>query len=272
MAKHKAYVRKKYAKFQWMKIVEHKPLRDFIEKGLMEGRSPRSIALRVNRREKHLPNTSEDSIRRFLKSVHGRKIEAKRNKLKKKKHGGGRKKLKKLDGRKFIDKRPQIIDKRGRTGDCEADFITSGKTGKGILLTVSDRKQRISFIEKVLPVTIKNVHRAFREIKKRYREMRTITTDNDILLDRHKQLEKELGVTVYFCHPYHSWEKGTIENTNGEIRKYIPKGSDISKYSKKFIRNIEKKINDRYMECLDSWTPEEAMDRYRKQKKRRGAK
>ena len=53
--------------------------------------------------------------------------------------------------------------------------------------------------------------------------MRTITTDNDILLQKHKELEKLLGVKIYFCHPYRLWEKGTIENTNGAIRKYIPK-------------------------------------------------
>lgn len=271
IAKQKAYVRKKYAKFQWMKIAEDPELRAFVEKGLGKGRSPRSIAQRINKREKHLQNISEDSVARFLKSVHGRKLEEKRNKLKKKKCGGGRKKLKKLDGRKFIDVRPKIADQRRRVGDVEADFIVSGKTGKGILLTVADRKLRVSFIEKVFPVSIKNVHKAFKKIKKRYPEMRTITTDNDILLSRHKELAKELGVKIYFCHPYHSWEKGTIENTNGEIRKYIPKSSDISKYSSRYIRNVEKRINDRYMECIDSFTPQEVLELHRKRKKRRSA-
>ena len=271
IAKHKAYVRKKYAKFQWMKIAEDPKLRAFVEKGLCEGRSPKSISERIRKREKDIQNTSRNSVERFLGSVHGRKLEAKRNKLKKKKQGKGRTKLKKLDGRKFIDIRPKIADQRKRVGDVEADFIVSGKTGKGIFLTVADRKLRVSFIEKVLPVSIKNVHKSFKKIKKRYPEMRTITTDNDILLARHKVLEKELGVKIYFCHPYHSWEKGTIENTNGEIRKYIPKGSDISKYSSHFIRTVEKKINDRYMECLDSFTPQEMLNLHRKRKKRRSA-
>jgi len=113
---------------------------------------------------------------------------------------------------------------------------------------------------------------AFVRIKQRFPEMRTITTDNDLLLQRHKELEGLLGVKIYFCHPYHSWEKGMIENTNGEIRKSIPKGSDISKYSKRFIRGVETKINDRYMECLGYMTPHEALDKYRKQKKRRVAR
>ncbi len=263
---HKAYVRRKYAKFQGMKIVGDKPLRTFVEARLSEGRSPESIAGRIKKREKDLTTISRNSIERFLKSVHGRKIESVRNKQKGKKRRKHRTKAGALDGRKFIDTRPKIINHRQRVGDAEADFIVSGKMGKGRLLTVVDRKLRVSFIEKVFPVTIKNVHRVFKRIKKRYPGMRTITTDNDLLLLYHKELERELSVTIYFCNPYHSWEKGTIENTNGVVRKDIPKGSDISKYSPSFIRSVETKLNDRYMECLDYRTPKEALELHRKRK------
>jgi IS30 family transposase len=98
--------------------------------------------------------------------------------------------------------------------------------------------------------------------------MKTITTDNDILLQKHKELEKEIEVKIYFCHPYHSWEKGTVENINGHIRKYIPKGSDISKYSEYFIKRIESKLNRRFLDCLNSLTPYEVIEKHRKQKKR----
>jgi IS30 family transposase len=77
--------------------------------------------------------------------------------------------------------------------------------------------------------------------------MKTITTDNDILFQKHEELEKILSVDIYFCHPYHSWEKGSIENANKCIRKYIPKGSNISKYSKKYIHFVEEKLNKRFM-------------------------
>ena len=93
-----------------------------------------------------------------------------------------------------------------------------------------------------------------------------MTTDNDILFRHHKRLEKLIGVTIYFCNPYHSWEKGSIENTNKYIRKDIPKGSDISKYSKHFICNIEKKLNRRFMEVTNHETPEEGLARLRKRK------
>lgn len=133
---------------------------------------------------------------------------------------------------------------------------------------MADRKLRVSFIEKILPVSIQNVHRAFERIKECYPEMRTITTDNDILLAHHKDLERLLRIKIYFCHPYHSWEKGTIENTNGEIRKYIPKGSDISGYSKQFVKEVELMVNDRYMAVLDYVTPTEALLAHRSNKKR----
>jgi transposase, IS30 family len=274
IAKQKAYVRRKYAKYQGMKIVGDSKLHAFVEQALLEGRSPASISGRIGEQEKHLTSISTESIERFLKSVYGRKIESLRNKQKKKKRRTHRVRSKTLDGRRFIDVRPRSIDTRQRVGDAEADFIVSGKTGAGHLLTVADRKLRTTFIEKVFPVTIKNVHRAFKRIKKRYPELRTITTDNDLLLAHHKQLEQELGITIYFCHPYHSWEKGTIENTNGVIRKYIPKGSDLSKYSSRFIRSVEEKLNNRYMECLKYRTPKEALELHRKRKiaarKRRG--
>jgi transposase, IS30 family len=251
-----------------MKIVGNPDLRKFIEKALREGRSPASIAGRVNNHEKALSNISTDSIERFLKSVYGRKIEIHRRKLKRRRKYRRRPKITQLKDRKFIDMRPKIANKRGRVGDAEADFIVSGKSGKGYLLTLADRKLRVSFLEKILPVSIGNVHRGFLEIKQRYPELRTITTDNDILLVNHKELEKLLNIKIYFCHPYHSWEKGTIENMNGEIRKYIPKSSDISKYSTRRIHSIEKKVNDRYMECLKFLTPDEALELHRKIKKR----
>lgn len=266
---HKAYARRKYAKYQCMKIVEHPALRAFVERGLREGRSPNEIALRVTRREPHLPPISGDSIERFLKSPYGRKIESDRQAQKKKRQGRRRHtKSARLGDRKFIDLRPRIANRRGRVGDTEGDFIESGRLGSGRLLVVVDRKLRVAFIEKVWPVSVANITRAFLRIKARYPEMRTLTTDNDILLDHHEELEKLLGITIFFCHPYHSWEKGSVENANGEIRKYIPKGCDISKRSRRFIHSVETRINDRYMDCLDSRTPCEALTEYRKRKTR----
>lgn len=267
-AKHKAYVRRHNAKYQGMKIVQNKELKVFVDSCLLEGQSPEDISGRLKYKyEKGLPCISKESIYRYIKSPYGRRIETKLEK--KKRRIRKRKKLGVLDGRTFIDQRPKHINARMKIGHAEFDFIVSGKSGKGIALVVVDRKLRVSFLEPIYKVSIPNVHLAAREIKKRYLEWNTGTTDNDLLFARHKELERELKIKIYFCNPYHSWEKGTVENTNGEIRKDIPKGSDISKYSRLFFKNIEKKLNNRFMKCLKYQTPNEAIEKCRKQKKLR---
>ncbi len=264
-AHHKAYVRRKYAKYQGKKIVHHPELKQKVDELLRTGISPEAAAGRVTRQEKHLPSIGKDSVYRYLASPYGRQIENFRNRMKAaRRRRRGR--HHKLEGRVFIEKRPKRIDDRARVGDAEADFVVSGKSGNGILLVVVDRKLRMKLIERVLPVSIENVEQAFLRIKARYPEMETITTDNDILFAKHQQLEGLLNVKIYFCHPYHSWEKGTVENANKTIRQFIPKGSDLSRYSKRFIERLERTLNRRPMKCLDYRTPQEAMTRYRKGK------
>lgn len=274
-AKHKAYVRRRQAKYQGMKIVRSPSLRTFVEKCLLVGQSPAAIAGRLkNKYEKGLPYVSKESIYRYIKSPYGRRIEAKRSR--KKRRGKKRSPQGTLDGRTFISQRPQHINDRRQIGHAEFDFIVSGKAGKGILLVVTDRKLRVSFLEPIYVVSIAAVHRAARKIKQRYQEWKTGTTDNDLLFARHKELEKELGIKIFFCRPYHSWEKGSIENVNGEIRQDMPKGSDLSRYSRSFFGKLERKLNDRFMECLQYMTPTEALTQCRKQKniraRRRGKK
>lgn len=255
-----------------MKIAEHEKLKKYVDDNLYQDQSPEAIAGRITRHEKHLPDVSKDSIRRYIKSIYGRRVEHHRIQQKRKrKRGKKRAKSTKLKDRTFIDKRPKYIQKRENIGDVEADFLVSGKTGKGVILTLACRKIRVCFLEKILPVKIDNVHRAFVKIKKRFPELKSISTDNDLLLQKHKELEKLLKVKIYFCHPYHSWEKGTIENLNKYVRRDISKGSDISRYSDRFIKRLETKLNRRYMKILNYKTPQEMLNEYRKHKKRQCA-
>jgi IS30 family transposase len=254
-----------------MKIAHNTDLQNFVSKSLYDDQSPPSIAGRIRKHEKHLIPISKDSIYRYIKSPHGRRLEYYRTK-RKTRCWRQRAKSKKLDDRTFIDKRPEYINQRRRIGDAEADFLVSGKSGQGIILNVTDRKSRAPFLEQIVTVTTDNVELAFKKIKKRFLELQTITTDNDLLMQFHKQIEKSLKVKIYFCHPYSSWEKGTVENINGQIRKDIPKSSDISRYSKQFIRKIENKLQRRFMDCLNHLTPYEILENYRQQKKRRSAK
>ena len=265
-AQHKAYVRRKYAKYQGMKIVGHNALRKEITARLYDDQSPEAIAGRV-RRSQDMPSISKDAIYRFIASVYGRRIEAYRRR-RRRRRGGRRPKVAMLANRVFIEKRPEKINARKNIGDAEADFIVSGKSGKGILLVVVDRKSRVVFIERIIRPNISAVHAAFLAINIRFPEMRTLTMDNDILFAKHESLARILRIRIFFCHPYHSWEKGTVENANKAIRRDIPKGSDISRYGRRFIEALERKLNRRPMKCLNYRTPQEMMDIFRRKNKK----
>ena len=252
-----------------MKIVEHDVLRKEIMRRLYDDQSPESIAGRV-RRNPMLPSISKDAIYRFIGSVYGRRIEAHRWKKKSRRRSRHAKSAQ-LTNRRFVEKRPAYINARKRIGDAEADFIASGRSGKGILLVVVDRKSRMTFIERISRPNIPNVHAAFLNIQARFGEITTLTIDNDILFAKHEELARLLGIGIYFCHPYHSWEKGTVENANKVIRRDIPKGSDISTRSKRFIGRLEQKLNRRPMKCLDYRTPAEILKAYRKRRNKKNA-
>ena len=264
-AQHKAYVRRHDASYRGKRIVNCEALRKFIEQNLLDGQSPEAISGRIKHHKKHLPNISKNTIYRFLRSPYGKIIGLK---LKKKKYRKKRFKVTQLKDRVFIDKRPKIIEERDRVGDLEADFIVSGRDGKGILLVVVDRKLRVSFLEIIYQATIDEVHESFKRIKKRFPEMRTLTIDNDLLFQMHKALERLLDVKIYFCDPYSSWQKGTVENRNKVIRKFIPKGSDLSQYDRGEVKTVENFLNNRYLKCLKYATPEEKLEIYYTRKKK----
>jgi IS30 family transposase len=274
-AHHKAAVRRKASKFQGKRIVANPLLQSFIDKALLQRQSPEAIAGRLKAGlELGLPYVSRDTIETYIASVHGRRIE---HQIKLLKAGQKRKNKRRRplvdtgtngDTKVYIDDRPRVITNRERVGDLEVDFIVSGKTGSGYALTAADRKLRVGFIRKILPVTVGNVLKALQDIKKAFPEMTSITTDNDILFTYHKQLETALGVPFYFCHPYSSWEKGSVENYNGQVRKYIRKGSDISQYGEVYMQAIEIKLNSRYMKILDYKTPQEALNEYRQEQEK----
>jgi len=265
----KANVRRKASKYQGKRIVANKKLNEFVDRALLQRQSPAAIAGRLKAGlEPGLPYVSRDTIETYIKSVNGRRIEYQLKVLKaKQKRKNSRRKRPgtppRGDPKTYIDKRPDVIKNRERVGDLEVDFIVSGKSGKGYMLTAADRKLRSGYIRKILPVSVGNALKALLEIKKLFPEMKSITTDNDILFLYHTKLEAALGVKFYFCDPYSSWQKGSVENYNGEVRVYIPKGSDISQYNSAYIQMTEDKLNNRFMEVLGFKTPKEALDEYR---------
>ena len=248
------------------KIALDRELREFVEKGLLDDQSPDAIAGRLRTRATHIRYVSPAAIKRYIKSVYGRRIESHRAKIFKRSR---RRKTPKtvLDGKRMITKRPRRINERKGLGHTEGDFIVSGKSGKGLLLVLVDRNVRKALLEKILPVSVRNVERALRRMKKRFPEITTITFDNDILFLEHQRLEKKLNVKIYFCHPRSPWEKPSVEHLNKVLRRYIPKGSDISRYTRYFIAQVEAKVNRRFMEVLGFYTPDEMYAKTLKRKR-----
>lgn len=266
-AEHKSRVNRRYKHVRSNSIANNSELKKTIEAYLLDDQSPEHISQRIKKYRKDLPYVSGVTIRTYVKSVHGRRIEAHRNKIYKKRRTR-RRISEEITDKRIIDKRPKYIKDRKRIGDAEGDFIVSGKDGKGFIFVCPDRKSRAPFLEKILPVSIKTVENGIGRIKKRFPELKSLTFDNDLLFIHHKKMEKKFWIKIYFCHKHSPWEKGTVENRNKIIRRYIPKGSDLSQYPRKFIQKIEDKLQRQIMECLDHRTPREILERHRKRKKK----
>ena len=266
-AEHKTYVRKHDKRTRGNTIAEHAELQKVVGAYLMDDQSPEHISKRIKQYHRDLPYVSGVTIRNYIKSPYGRRIEAHRHKIHHKRRGK-RKLRKEITDKRMIDTRPLYIQDRKRIGDAEADFIVSGHDGEGYLLVVGDRKSRNPFLEKIAPVSIKCVENAFGRIIRRFPELKTMTFDNDLLFIHHKRLEKKFHINIYFCHAHSPWEKGFVENRNKLIRQYIPKGSDISRYTKKYIQTLEEKLQRQIMKCLHYRTPKEVLARHRKRKKK----
>ncbi len=266
-AGHITYVRAHGKRIRVNTIAEHPQLRKTVEEYLMDDQSPEHVSKCIRRYHKDLPYVSGLTIRKFIRSPYGRRIEAHRKRLLCRKYRHKKKTVRILDKR-MIDKRPKYINERRRVGDMEGDFINSGKYGSGALLIHNDRKLRYPLLEKVCPLTVRTMTNAIGRMKKRYPEMKTVTWDNDILLICHKELEKKFNIKIYFCHNYKPQEKGGVENRNKIIRMYIPKGSDISRYSRGYIRRLEEKLQRRIMKCLNYRTPKEMLEIRLKRKKK----
>lgn len=182
-----------------------------------------------------------------------------------------------------IDKRPTKANNRAQIGHFETDLMEGIRSTKTVLSVTVDRKTRYTIISKVKDKTAANKQKVLQNTLKTVQSLkragkpivRSITSDNGSENTNHKEVSQELGVNMYFCHPYHSWEKGSVENMIGRVRRYIPKGTSIYQYSTEQIQWLENILNNTPRKCLDYQTPNEVMEkevniykfkRYRKQK------
>jgi len=160
-----------------------------------------------------------------------------------------------LPGRVFIDERPDIVARRCRVGDWELDTVI-GKGGKGALVSLCERKSRLTMIGKVSRKSADAVRKAVvRLLRSLPGRVHTLTSDNGREFAEHRSIAKALGAKFYFAHPYASWQRGTNENSNGLIRQYLPKGTDFSTLTGRDLCAVMDKLNNRPRKCLGMKTP-----------------
>ena len=157
----------------------------------------------------------------------------------------------------MIDQRPKIVEKKSRIGDWEIDTVV-GKDHKGFLVTVVDRKSKFSIIKSVPTKHAEVVTAALIDMLTPMQKItHTITSDNGKEFAYHKQVSDALDTDFYFANPYHSWERGLNEHTNGLIRQYLPKKSTFLNVSKDEIIMIQDRLNHRPRKILKYKTPYE---------------
>lgn len=155
-----------------------------------------------------------------------------------------------------IDSRPAIVDRRTRLGDWESDTVESCLHRPGIN-TLVERKSGLLCITRL---TSKDAHTTRQAITKKLAHLpkhlrRTVTFDNGPENSQWMEMEREVGIRAYYAHPYHSWERGTNENTNGLIRWYFPKGTDFGTITDEELARVEYAINTRPRKRLGFRTP-----------------
>lgn len=172
---------------------------------------------------------------------------------KRRKRYGSYEKRGQIPNRTSIDERPQVVTERSRLGDWEADTII-GKGKKGAIVTLVDRKSRYLRMGLVSKRTKEAVKEMIISLLADF-PVHTITCDNGKEFAGHEDIAKALGASIYFAHPYSSWERGTNENTNGLIRQYIPKSTDFSALGNADILFAENRLNTRPRKCLSFNSP-----------------
>ena len=159
-------------------------------------------------------------------------------------------------GKRSIDERPKEANERTRLGDWEGDTVV-GKGRTGYLVTCVDRASRYVIARKVHACAAKPVAEQLQRTLRRLpaEKRRSLTLDNGREFARPIELERKLDLPIYFAHPYHSWERGTNENTNGLLRQYLPKGTDLMQVTPAQLRLHVAQLNHRPRKCLSYRSP-----------------
>jgi len=178
-------------------------------------------------------------------------------KPRRKRYGSGQERRGTIRNRVSIDERPDIVATRSRIGDWEGDTVI-GKNHQGGFVTLAERKSRY-----VLAAPIRSKHAAGvtaqikRLLEAHKAKCHTITFDNGKEFAEHEQMAASLSADIYFAHPYHSWERGLNENSNGLLRQYFPKGMELHEITDEEVQRAVDKLNHRPRKVLGFRSPHE---------------
>lgn len=161
-----------------------------------------------------------------------------------------------IAGKRSIDERPKEANDRRQLGHWEGDTVV-GKGRRGYLLTCVDRASRYLIARKVHACAAEPVAEQLNGAIRRLPAAKrcSLTLDNGREFAKPIELQKKLAMPIYFAHPYHSWERGTNENTNGLLRQYLPKGTDLTLVTAPQLRSHVRQLNHRPRKCLGFQSP-----------------
>lgn len=164
------------------------------------------------------------------------------------------------DARRPISERPSIVETRSRLGDWEVDTII-GRERKGGILSLVERRSRFCLLRRVPTKSPDTVAEAICERLLSVKDkVLTITSDNGLEFMRHQRIAKVMDADFFFADPYSSWQRGTVENTNGLVRQYFPKKTNFNHLSAGHIQHANDRLNNRPRKTLGFRTPAEVFN------------
>ena len=242
-------------------LLKNDRIRRYVIGKLELGWSPEQIAGRLTRDHPEL-RISHEAIYQYIYNPQVRRTQELihllvRSHKKRQARGHTRRHRKShIPDRVSIDRRPIYVEKRKQPGHWESDTIISRQSKEAIGVCL-ERSTRFVHLAKLEKKGASDLAEALNRRLGRHppHMRRTITYDNGSENTQHTRVNRVLGTTSYFCHPFQSWQRGAVENVIGLVRRYLPKKTDFSKISSDQLKIIQNSINNRPRKCLDYKTP-----------------
>lgn len=244
-------------------------LKEYVERQLGEDLSPEQIAGRLKKYPPdELKNTRYKTI--CMEAIYDWIYQnedkpflykhLRRHQDKRQKRGKRRERTPIIPDRTSIHERPEVVEGKKRYGDFEADMLC-GKHGREAVSVAYERKAMLIALEKLATKEADETTQAYARTIENLPDdfVKSFTLDNGGENFKHTDIKNNYQVQTYFCDPFKAWQKGGVENINGLLRQYIPKGADMTKIDQTYLKEIQEKLNNRPRKTLGYLTPNEVL-------------